>query len=413
MTKDLATNVSLDSTEHPGEWSRRWSAALMNNYGLPPLTLTRGLGARVWDDDDREYLDLLAGIAVNALGHAHPALVAAVTEQVATLGHTSNLAMTTPSIRLAEKLLELLDPTGMHDGRVLFSNSGAEANETAFKLSRLTGRQHVVVAENSFHGRTMGALALTAQPAKQDPFRPLPGDVMAVPFGDVDALRRAVTSQTAAVFIEPIQGEAGIIASPVGYLSAVREITSKCGALLVIDEVQTGIGRTGAWFAHQRHDVVPDVVTLAKGLGGGLPIGACVAFGDAGALLIPGTHGTTFGGNPVVCAAALAVLNTIEVDALLPNVQHLSQRLKDVAAQPIQVHHVRGEGFMLGVVLREPMAVQVEAAARDHGIIINAVRPDVLRLTPPLILSIADVDLFEQRWPTILTDAADVYAGAA
>src|SRR3954470_10200099 len=294
---------------------RRWSASLMDNYGTPPISLVRGEGARVWDADGREYLDLLGGIAVNLLGHAHPAVVEAVSRQVATLGHTSNLVINPLTVELAERLLGLLG----HEGRVLFCNSGAEANETAFKIARRTGRPKIIAAKNAFHGRTMGALSLTGQPAKRTPFEPLVPGVEFVPYGDVDALRAAVDdarragadNDTAAVFLEPMQGEAGVIVPADGYLRAARDITAERGALLVLDEVQTGVGRTGLWFAHQRTDVVPDVVTLAKGLGGGLPIGACIGIGPAGRLLEPGQHGSTFGGNPVCCAAALAVLDTV------------------------------------------------------------------------------------------------------
>ncbi|HEX2299189.1 MAG TPA: acetylornithine transaminase, partial [Pseudonocardiaceae bacterium] len=275
----------------------RWQAALMNNYGTPPLTLARGAGAEVWDVDGRRYLDLLGGIAVNALGHAHPAVVRAVTEQIGTLGHVSNLYITEPVLILAETLLDLLGAT--ESGRVLFCNSGAEANEAAFKIARRTGRPKIVSTHGAFHGRTMGALALTGQPPKREPFEPMPPGVEFVPYGDASALDAAVDEQTAAVFLEPIQGESGVVIPPAGYLQSARKLTAAQGALLVLDEVQTGIGRTGSWFVHQAVGVTPDVVTLAKGLGGGLPIGACIGVGTAAALLEPGQHGTTFGGNPV------------------------------------------------------------------------------------------------------------------
>ena len=377
----------------------RWRGSLMDNYGTPPIALARGRGARVWDVEGREYVDLLAGIAVNALGHAHPDVVTAVSEQAATLGHTSNLAMTMPAIALAERLVSLLDPSGERGGRVFFCNSGAEANEAAFKLTRRTGRTRVVVAERSFHGRTMGALALTAQPAKQDPFRPLPGEVAVVPFGDVDALRAAVDGDTAAVFLEPIQGEGGVIPAPIGYLSAAREACDAHGALLVLDEVQTGIGRTGSWFAHQAEGVAPDVVTLAKGLGGGLPIGACIAFGPAASLLGPGSHGSTFGGNPVSCAAALAVLDVIERDGLLDHARVAGERLTEIVTRSPHVSHVRGRGLLLGAVLTEPRAAELESSARDHGLLVNAVAPDVIRLAPPLVLDDDDLALVAERWP--------------
>ena len=390
------TAIDVSATQ---AWQDRWRGSLMDNYGTPAMTIVRGLGARVWDADGKEYVDLLGGIAVNVLGHAHPDLVAAVTQQIATLGHTSNLALTPPAVELAERLLGILDPGGSRGGRVFFCNSGAEANEAAFKMARRTGRTKVVVAERSFHGRTMGSLALTAQPAKQDPFRPLPGDVVVVPYGDAGALRDAVGSDTAAVFLEPIQGEGGVIPAPDGYLQAAREVCDEHGALLVLDEVQTGIGRTGTWFAHEHAGVVPDVLTLAKGLGGGLPIGACIAFGDAAALLGPGSHGSTFGGNPVSCAAALAVLGVIERDGLLQRASELGDVLGAIATVSPGVSHVRGRGLLMGIVLTEPRAGELEAAARSHGLIVNAVAPDVIRLAPPLVLTNEDVAWVAQRWP--------------
>lgn len=383
------------------QWQERWQAALMDNYGTPAMALVRGTGARVWDADGREYVDLLAGIAVNALGHAHPALVAAVSNQLATLGHTSNLAITPPAIELAEQLLRLLDPDSGRDGRVFFCNSGAEANEAAFKVARRTGRVRIIVADRSFHGRTMGSLALTAQPAKQDPFRPLPGDVTVVPYGDAAALETALGPDVAAVFLEPIQGEGGVIPAPDGYLHQVRQACTRHGALLILDEVQTGIARTGGWFAHDA-SVAPDVVTLAKGLGGGLPIGACIAFGPAAALLGPGSHGSTFGGNPASCAAALAVLRTIDEEGLLARVPVVAERLRRIVASTDLVDHVRGEGLLIGVVLTEPRAAEVEAACRAEGLIVNAVAPDVVRMAPPLVITDEDLDAVAERWPRAL-----------
>jgi len=395
------TTSSVSVTQ---DLQRRWQASLMDNYGTPTIALVRGAGARVWDADGRDYVDLLAGIAVNALGHAHPRVIEAVTEQISTLGHTSNLAMTAPPIALAERLLDLLDPAGTRGGRVFFCNSGAEANEAAFKLARRTGRPRVVVAERSFHGRTMGALALTAQPAKQDPFRPLPGDVVVVPFGDAAALADAVDDETAAVFLEPIQGEGGVVPAPAGYLAEARRACDAHGALLVLDEVQTGVGRTGIWFAHQSEGVRPDVVALAKGLGGGLPIGAMVAFGHAADLLGPGSHGSTFGGNPVSCAAALAVLEVIEVDDLLGRVDIVSSRITDIVSDSALVDHVRGRGLLLGIVLTDTAAADLEIAARRHGLIVNAVAPDVIRVAPPLVISDADLDDVAARWSAAIGD---------
>jgi acetylornithine aminotransferase len=377
----------------------------MSNYGTPPMLLVRGSGSRVWDDEGNEYLDLLAGIAVNALGHADPRLVRAVAGQLAVLGHTSNLAATTPPIVLAERLVEIL---GIPGARVFFCNSGAEANEAAFKIARLTGRTHMVVAQNGFHGRTMGALSLTSQPAKQDPFRPLPGDVEAVPYGDADALRGAVHDGTAAIVLEPIQGEGGVVVPPDGYLRAARDIADEHGALLILDEVQTGIGRTGAWFAHQAEGIVPDVMTLAKGLGGGLPIGACIATGRAAGLLQPGSHGSTFGGNPVSCAAALAVLDAIEADGLLARVDALHDRLARelVARSHGLVSGVRGRGLLIAAVLAVPVSADLERAARSNGLIVNAVAPDAIRLAPALTITDLDIDDALERWDLACRDVA-------
>ncbi|MGF1431254.1 acetylornithine transaminase [Kitasatospora sp. LaBMicrA B282] len=390
--------------------TKRYRHAFTDNYGTPRLPLVRGAGALLWDADGNEYLDLVGGIAVNALGTAHPAVVAAVTEQIGRLGHVSNLFTAEPTIALAERLLELDE----RPGRVFFCNSGAEANEAAFKISRLTGRTHLVALEGGFHGRTMGALALTGQPAKQDPFRPLPGDVTFVPFGDVEALRAAVTEQTAAVVLEPIQGENGAIPLPPGYLRAAREITRATGTLLVLDEVQTGIGRTGHWFAHQAEPgIEPDLVTLAKGLGGGLPIGAVIAYGAAGELLQPGHHGTTFGGNPVVAAAALAVLDTIESEGLLARVRATGERLRsgiEALGDPL-VSHVRGAGLLLGIVLTEPVAALVQAAAQRAGFLVNAVAADAVRLVPPLILTEDQADAFVAALPGILAAVRAESAG--
>ncbi len=390
------------------DWTERWQSALMDNYGTPNLLLVRGSGARVWDDAGTEYVDLVAGIAVNSLGHGDPRLVAAVTEQLSTLGHTSNLAATPPAIALAERLVGLVgDPTA----RVFFCNSGAEANEAAFKLTRLTGRGTVVVADRGFHGRTMGALALTAQPAKADPFRPLPGDVRVVPYGDAAALHEAVDESVAAVFLEPILGESGVVVPPAGYLAAARSAADAAGALLVLDEVQTGIGRTGAWFAHQHEGVRPDVVTLAKGLAGGLPIGACIGLGRAASLFTPGSHGSTFGGNPVSTRAALAVLDAIESDGLLDRAKVIGQRLADgiAARSGGAVVHVRGRGLMLAAVVGPPpapRAPEIERAARATGLLVNAIGPDVIRFVPPLTLTDDDVEAALDRWEAACRAAA-------
>ena len=382
---------------------QRWSAVMMNNYGPPPLALASGDGAVVTDVDGNDYVDLLGGIAVNVLGHRHPAVIEAVNRQMNTLGHTSNLYATEPGVALAEALVGLLGAPA----RAFFCNSGTEANEVAFKITRLTGRTKLVAAEGAFHGRTMGSLALTGQPSKQAPFAPLPGDVTFVPYGDVDALRSAVDSTTAAVFLEPIMGEGGVVVPPAGYLAAARDITAGHGALLVLDEVQTGVGRTGAFFAHQHDGVTPDVVTLAKGLGGGLPIGACLAIGATAELLTPGLHGSTFGGNPVCTAAALAVLQVLADERLIERADVLGKTLShgiESLGHPL-VGHVRGRGLLRGVVLTAPSAKHVETAAREAGFLVNAAAPDVVRLAPPLVITETQIDSFLAALPAVLDKA--------
>jgi acetylornithine/N-succinyldiaminopimelate aminotransferase len=374
----------------------------MTTYARPPLALVRGEGSTVYDADGREYLDLIAGIAVCLLGHAHPKVIEAVTGQLSTLGHTSNLYATEPSVALAEKLLGLLGPSGA-GGRIFFCNSGAEANETAIKLTRRTGRKEIVAAEGSFHGRTMGALSITGQPAKRAPFEPLLPGVSFVPYGDGEALRAAVSSTTAAVFLEPTLGEGGVVPPPAGYLQAARQVCDESGALLVMDEVQS-VGRTGTWYAHQQAGIVPDVLTLAKGLAGGLPIGACIGLGGAADLLQPGDHGSTFGGNPVVCAAALAVIDVIESEGLIAQAAEvgaaLSAGLKACNAPLLK--GVRGTGLWLALILDEPVAAAAERAFRDAGFLVNTVAPDTLRLAPPLVLTAAEADRFVAAVPGIL-----------
>jgi acetylornithine/N-succinyldiaminopimelate aminotransferase len=381
----------------------RWQTVMMDNYGTPPLALASGDGAVVTDVDGKTYLDLLGGIAVNILGHRHPAVIEAVTTQLNTLGHVSNLYATEPGVALAEALVDHLGAPA----RAFFCNSGAEANEVAFKITRLTGRTKLVAAQGAFHGRTMGALALTGQPAKQQPFAPLPGYVTHVPYGDVAALQAAVGDDTAAVFLEPIMGEGGVVVPPAGYLAAAREITSRHGALLAVDEVQTGVGRTGDFFAHQHDGVTPDIVTLAKGLGGGLPIGACLALGPAADLMTPGLHGSTFGGNPVCTAAALAVLRVLNDDGLVERAGMLGKTLAhgvEALNHPL-VDYVRGRGLLRGIVLTAPQAKAAETAARDAGFLVNAAAADVIRLAPPLIITEQQIDLFVAALPGILDTA--------
>lgn len=387
-------------------WTERYTGALMNTFGPPKLVLARGEGAHVWDADGREYVDLLGGIAVNALGHAHPRLVEAVTTQLQTLGHISNFFASEPQVALAERLVGLLGT----DARVFFTNSGAEANEAAFKLTRRTGRTKIVATAGSFHGRTMGALALTSKQAYREPFEPLPGDVTFVEYGDAAALEAAVDDTTAAVIIEPIQGEAGVIVPSRDYLPAAQRIAHDHGALLWLDEIQTGVGRTGAWFAHQHPDlvsapVVPDIVTLAKGLAGGIPIGACIATHGAGKLFDPGNHGTTFGGNPVAAAAALAVLDVIGESGFLARVTEAGGRLRAAAAADARVVETRGAGLLVGLTLAEPKSAEVVTAAQDAGFIVNGATPERVRMAPPLVLTDADIDAFGAAWPAILDNA--------
>jgi acetylornithine/N-succinyldiaminopimelate aminotransferase len=386
----------------------RWNAVMMPNYGTPSLAIDRGDGVRVWDVEGREYLDFVAGIATSSLGHAHPAVIAAVSAQVARLAHSSNLAIHEPGLRLAERLLDLVGA----DGRVFFANSGAEANECAVKLARRHGRAEggrveIIAAHNSFHGRTLGALSITGNAAKREPFAPLPGPVTFVDYGDASALQATVTDRTAAVVLEPTLGEGGVVPAPPGYLAAARAACDAAGALLIVDEVQSGIGRTGHWFASLAEGVRPDVITLAKGLGGGLPIGACIGLGPTGHLFQAGEHGSTFGGNPVSCAAALAVLDTIADEHLLDSVkrvgEHLAQELATVDSAVVR--EVRGSGVWRALVLDGDHATAVEGAAQERGLLVNAVKPDVIRLAPPLIVSEADVDDAMPRLVAALGDA--------
>ena len=391
---------------------QRFEAAMMVNYGTPPLALARGEGSRVWDADGNRYLDLFAGIAVSALGHAHPAIVDAVTAQVGRIAHTSNLFVHEPGVQLAERLLALLHAEAHGGARVFFCNSGTEANEAALKLVRRQqgkDRPVIVAANRGFHGRTMGALAITGKESIRAPFAPFGYDVRWVEYGDADALGKAVDEVTAAVFLEPTLGESGVIPAPAGYLAAARAACDTAGALLVLDEIQSGIGRTGAWFAHQAEGITPDVLTLAKGLGGGLPIGACIGFGESATALKTGDHGSTFGGNPIACAAALAVLDTIETGGLLENVKHVGEVLAngiEAIDHPL-LKGVRGSGLWLAAVLNGDQSGAVTTAARQAGFLVNAVQPDAVRLAPPLILTESAAEEFTAALPAILTHAQE------
>jgi acetylornithine aminotransferase len=394
----------------PSPYASRYAGAMTNAYGSPRRVMVRGSGCYLIDDRGRRYLDLLAGIAVNALGHAHPAVAETIARQAKTLGHVSNFFATPPQIELAERLLDLVN---CGDGRVFLTNSGAEAVEAGLKITRLTGRANLVVAEGAFHGRTMGALSLTSKTAYRAPFEPLLPGVTFVPYGDPEALADAVDDRTAAILLEPIQGEAGVVVPPDGYLAAARRTADRHGALLWLDEIQTGIGRTGDWFAFQHEGVRPDVVTVAKGLGGGFPIGACIAIGDV-ATFAPGQHGSTFGGNPLAAAVALTVLDVIEAEDLLDHVTTRGAELAAVMAGLPGVRSVRGRGLLLAAVLEQPMASAIASTGLDVGVIVNDCQQDVVRLAPPLVLGGAEIvearyrltAAWEQALPLSLTPIA-------
>ena len=369
----------------------RWKASIQNNYGSPEISLVKGVGAQVWDSDGKEYLDFLGGIATNILGHAHPVLISAVTKQVNELGHVSNLYSHPRAIELAEKLKEL---TGSTQAKVFFCNSGAEANEAALKLSRLSGRKKIVSTLGSFHGRTIGALSITGQVAKRKAFLPLLKDVAFIPYNNVKAAKKAINKKTAMVIIEPIQGENGVVVPDLGYLKALRELTSKHGVLLVLDCVQTGMGRTGEWFGFEHEGVLPDVITLAKGLGGGLPLGAMIAIGGASSLFEPGSHGSTFGGSPIACASALASIKYLEDEKILERVKRLELTLKLEISKSPMVASVRGSGLLIGIVLKEPIAKKFIADLQLNGILANATSESVIRIAPPLIVSDSQVSNF-------------------
>ena len=368
-----------------------WSDVMMSNYGTPSRTFVSGKGCVVKDDEGNSYLDFLAGIATNVLGHAHPAVIKAINSQTATLSHVSNFFAHPQGLRLAARLQKM---TGDSDARIFFCNSGAEANEAALKISRRTGRHKIVATQGAFHGRTMGALSLTGQPAKREPFAPLLKGITHVPYGDLTKMSRAVSKKTAMVIVEPILGEAGVIMPEDGYLAGLRSICDRVGALLVFDCVQTGIGRTGQWFGFEHEKVKPDIITLAKGLGGGLPLGATIAYSKAAQLLQPGDHGTTFGGNPIACAAANAVLDVIESKKLLKSAQMFEKRIKKGLAQTEGVKEIRGRGLLIGIELEEPISKQVAAALLDAGVIVNPANPTAIRIAPPLIVSAVQIDKF-------------------
>ena len=411
MSTDVLVSAELAGPAPRGSAGvlEAYAHSVMNTFGPPKRVFVRGEGCYVWDADGRRHLDLLAGIAVNALGHAHPTVLAAVTGQISTLGHVSNFFATPAQVALATRLAGL---TGDPDAKVFFTNSGTEANEAAFKLTRMTGRTKIISTEGAFHGRSMGALAITHNPKYRAPFEPLPGDVTFVPYGDVEALADVVDETVAAVVLEPIQGENGILVPPEGYLARARELCDAAGALLWIDEVQTGMGRTGSWFVHTAQGVRADVVTVAKGLGNGFPVGACIATGRAAQLLGPGSHGSTFGGNPVAAIAGLAVLNVIERDGLLDHVTAMGEHLLRTVEglQHPLVAEVRGRGLLRGIVLTADVAPALADLALEAGFVVNAPRPHVLRLAPPLIVTAAQLDTFTAALPGFLDAAAGTAA---
>ena len=374
----------------------------MTNYGTPSRTFVSGKGCVLKDDQGKAYLDFLAGIATNVLGHGHPAVVKAVTKQVSTLAHVSNFFAHPQGLRLASRLLEM---TGDSQARVFFCNSGAEANEAALKISRRTGRSRIVAAQGSFHGRTMGALSMTGQPSKREPFAPLLKGITHVPYGDLSAMSRAASKKTAMIIVEPIMGEAGVITPEDGYLAGLREICDRVGALLVFDCVQTGIGRTGQWFGFEHEKVQPDVVTLAKGLGGGLPLGATIAYGRAAELLQPGDHGTTFGGNPIACAAANAVLDVIENKNLMKSARVFEKKIKKSLSAVPGVSEVRGRGMLIGIELRTPIAKKVAASMLEAGVIVNAANDQTIRIAPPLIVTTPQIEKFISIFKKVMKEA--------
>ena len=379
-----------------------WSQSIQNTYGGPSIALVSGKGLVVKDADGKSYLDFLGGIATNVLGHAHPAIVKAVTKQVAVLGHVSNFYAHPNVVELAQKLKSM---TGDPDAKVFFAQSGAEANEAAIKLSRRTGRHRIVAARGAFHGRTMGALSLTGQPSKREPFLPLLKGIKHVEFGDIDAMNRAVTRKTAMVIIEPIMGEAGVVVPPADYLAAVRDICDRTGALMVLDCVQTGMGRTGDWFGYEYSGITPDAITLAKGLGGGLPLSAMIACGASAYLFQPGDHGSTFGGNPITTAASLATIKFIEKNQLMAAVKrHEKQIMQEIALIP-GVSEVRGAGLLIAIELTKPIANKVLLALRNSGVLVNAPTPTTIRIAPALTVTTAQIATFIRTFGKVMSDA--------
>jgi len=371
----------------------RWARAMELNYGTPGIQLVRGKGIYVWDSSGKKYLDFLGGIATNVLGHAEPAVVRAVSKQIATLGHTSNLYSHPQGLALAEKLQKLVGAPS----RVFFCNSGAEANEAALKLSRLSGRSRIISTVGSFHGRTLGALSLTGQPAKRAPFIPLLGRVDFVQYGDVRELEKTISRKTAMVIVEPIQGENGVVVPPRGYLKAVRDLCDKYGALFAIDAVQTGMGRTGTMFGYEPEGILPDILTLAKGLGGGLPLGAMISIGDRVPHFTAGQHGSTFGGNPVATASGLATIDVIEKKKLMKNAIAMEKLMRKELVNFPEIENVRGCGLLLGLVFKENIANDLVGSCAHSGLLVNATSSNVIRIAPALTLTQVHVKEFVKK----------------
>ena len=379
----------------------KWESIFQKNYGTPQISLVKGSGAFVTGEDGKRYLDFLGGIATNVLGQSHPAIVKAVRKQIGEIGHVSNLYANKTSMALGQKLIEM---TGQSEVKVFLCNSGTEANEAALKLSRKTGRTKVVSTIGGFHGRTMGSLSLTGQPAKRDLFKPLVKGIKYLPYGDISAMARAVNRKTAMVIVEPIQGESGVITPPAGYLKALREICDKNGALLVIDAIQTGMGRTGFWFGYEHEEIVPDIITLAKGLGGGLPLGAMIAIGRASQLFQPGDHGSTFGGNPVSCAAGLAAIEYIEKQQLNERALELGEYLKSKLIEIDGVSDVRGRGLLLGIALNKPWAKEIANFLLAKGVLVNAPNENTIRIAPALIITKKECDKFVKIFAEVMAN---------
>jgi acetylornithine aminotransferase len=383
------------------DYKQLWSENLMNNYSVPSITLVKAKGCVVQDADGVKYLDMLGGIATSILGHAHPAVVTAVNRQIKTLSHVSNFYSHPNAIELAQILVRF---TGKKDSRVFFAQSGAEANEAAIKLSRKTGRSRIVAMDGSFHGRTMGSLSLTGQSAKKIAFTPLLKNIKHIPFGDIKKARRVINSRTAMVIIEPIMGEAGVIVPPENYLKEIREICTAHGVLLAIDAVQTGIGRTGQWFGYEYSGITPDVITVAKGLGAGLPLAAMIAVGKSSQLFVPGDHGSTFGGNPVTTAASIAAIKWIEKNKILSKCRSDFKYISAALRSTPGVAEVRGAGLLIGIELSNQNSSEIAELLQNSGVLVNAANPNTIRIAPALNISKKEINLFVKKFKEVMSN---------